>query len=182
MFIFFRFAKNFHLLFKPICCRKISFGLRNITLTSVYYESTLRLNGYMNEKERVLKERTKKFAVDVLNFVDKLPARRSAKIIGDQLGRCAPSVAANYRAACRGRSGKEFIAKIGIVEEEADESTFWLGILCDTKNSTKEEIEPLVIEAKELTAIFTASSKTAKENSRKKKQKKELPPNDKKES
>jgi four helix bundle protein len=116
----------------------------------------------MTEKE--LKIRTRKFAVDILNFVDKLPNRRSGNIIGNQLGRSASSVAANYRAACRGRSHAEFIAKIGIVEEEADESTFWLDIIPDTKNASTEEVEPLLKEARELTAIFTAASKTAKQN------------------
>ena len=116
----------------------------------------------MTEKE--LKIRTRKFAVDVLNFVDKLPNRRSGNIIDNQLGRSASSVAANYRAACRGRSHAEFIAKIGIVEEEADESTFWLDIIPDTKNATIEDVEPLLKEARELTAIFTAASKTAKQN------------------
>ena len=116
----------------------------------------------MTEKE--LKIRTRKFAVEVFNFVDKLPNRRSGNIIGNQLGRSASSVAANYRAACRGRSHSEFLAKIGIVEEEADESTFWLDIIPETKNATIEEIEPLLKEARELTAIFTAASKTAKQN------------------
>lgn len=116
----------------------------------------------MTEKE--LKIRTRKFAVDILNFVDKLPNRRSGNIIGNQLGRSASSVAANYRAACRGRSHAEFIAKIGIVEEEADESTFWLDIIPDTKNATTEIVDPLLKEARELTAIFTAASKTAKQN------------------
>jgi four helix bundle protein len=116
----------------------------------------------MTEKE--LKLRTRKFAVDVLNFVDGLENRRSANIIGNQLGRCASSVAANYRAACRGRSHAEFIAKIGIVEEEADESTFWLDIIPDTRNGSKEVIDPLLNEARELTAIFTAACKTAKQN------------------
>jgi four helix bundle protein len=116
----------------------------------------------MTEKD--LKIRTRKFTVDVLNFVDKLPNRRSGNIIGNQLGRSASSVAANYRAACRGRSHAEFVAKIGIVEEEADESTFWLDIIPDTKNGSAEEVEPLLKEARELTAIFTAASKTAKQN------------------
>lgn len=119
----------------------------------------------MTEKD--LKIRTKKFAIDILNFVDKLPNRRSANIIGNQLGRCASSVAANYRAACRGRSHAEFIAKIGIVEEEADESTFWLDIIPDTNNADSREIEPMLKEARELTAIFTAASKTAKQNRKK---------------
>ena len=85
-------------------------------------------------------------------------------IIANQLGRAASAVAANYRAACRARSPNEFIAKIGIVEEEADESTFWLDIIPETKNSDRETIEPLLKEARELTAIFTATSKTAKNN------------------
>ena len=116
----------------------------------------------MTEKE--LKIRTRKFAVGIFNFVDKLPNRRSGNIIGNQLGRSASSVAANYRAACRGRSHAEFLAKIGLVEEEADESTFWLDIIPETKNATIEEVEPLLKEARELTAIFTAASKTAKQN------------------
>ncbi len=117
---------------------------------------------FMTEKD--LKIRTRKFAVDVLNFVDQLPNRRSANILGNQLGRSASSVAANYRAACRGRSHAEFIAKIGIVEEEADESVFWLDITPDTKNAKPEEIAPLLKEARELTAIFTPASKTTKLN------------------
>jgi four helix bundle protein len=120
----------------------------------------------MTEKE--LKIRTKKFAVDVLNFADKLPNRRSGNVIGNQLGRCASSVAANYRAACSGRSHAEFIAKIGIVGEEADESTFWRDIIPDTKNATIADVEPLLNEARELTAIFTAASKTAGQNKKKK--------------
>lgn len=116
----------------------------------------------MDEKE--LKLRTKKFAVSILNLVDELPNRRSANIIGNQLGRSASSVASNYRAACRARSHAEFISKIGIVQEEADESVIWLDILPDTKNSTAELTAPLLNEARELTAIFTTASKTAKQN------------------
>ena len=123
--------------------------------------------------ERELKLRTWKFAVDILKLVDGLPTRRSANIIGGQLGRCGTAVAANYRAACRGRSHKEFTAKMGVVEEEADESTFWISLLLASGNATKEEINPLLNESRELTAIFTASSKTAKKNnSRKQNQKK----------
>ena len=116
----------------------------------------------MTEKD--LKARTRKFAVSVLNFIDNLPNRRSGNIIANQLGRSASSVAANYRAACRGRSKAEFIAKMGIVEEEADESTFWLDIIAETQNGTVGEVEPLLKEARELTAIFTSSNKTAKQN------------------
>jgi four helix bundle protein len=114
--------------------------------------------------ERELKIRTRKFAVNVLNIVDQLPQRRSANIIANQLGRCASAVAANYRAACRARSHAEFVAKIGIVEEEADESTFWLDITVETQNASIELIQTLLNESRELTAIFTASTKTAKKN------------------
>jgi len=116
--------------------------------------------------EKDLKIRTRKFAVAVLNFIDNLPNRRSGNIIANQLGRSASSVAANYRAACRGRSKAEFIAKMGIVEEEADESTFWLDIIFETQNGSAEKVEPLLKEARELTAIFTSSNKTAKQNRR----------------
>ena len=119
----------------------------------------------MTEKE--LKIRTRKFAIDILNFVDKLPNRRSANIIGNQLGRSASSLAANYRAACRGRSHAEFVSKIGVVEEESDESIFWLDITPETKNATVEEVTPLLKEARELTAIFTAACNTAKQNKNK---------------
>ena len=116
----------------------------------------------MTEKE--LKIRTRKFAVDILNFVDQLPNRRSAHIIANQLGRSASSVAANYRAACRARSHAEFISRIGIVEEESDETSFWLDIIPETKNAQSENVSPLLNEARELTAIFTAAHKTAKSN------------------
>ncbi|HEX5154739.1 MAG TPA: four helix bundle protein [Parafilimonas sp.] len=116
----------------------------------------------MTEKE--LKIRTRKFAVEVLNFIDLLPNRKSANIISNQLGRSASSVAANYRAACRARSHNEFISKIVVVEEEADESTFWLDIIPETNNAERIIVDPLLKEAQELTAIFTAASKTAKSN------------------
>jgi four helix bundle protein len=111
-----------------------------------------------------LKTRTRKFAIDILNFTDALPNRKSANIISNQLGRCATSVAANFKAVCKAGSHNEFIAKIGLVEEEADESTFWLDILPDTKNSERIVVDPLHKEARELTAIFTAANKTAKSN------------------
>jgi len=126
--------------------------------------NSLKLQRKFNMTEKELKARTRKFAVAVLSLVDELPTRRSANIIGNQLGRSASSVASNYRAACRASSHAEFISKIGIVEEEADESEFWLDILPDTKNSTAESITPWINEARELTAIFTAASKTAKQN------------------
>src|SRR5436189_1224228 len=97
--------------------------------------------------EKKLKTRTKRFAIEILNFIDVLPNKKSDNIISNQLGRSASAIAANYRAACRARSHNEFIAKIGIVEEEADESTFWLDIIPETKNSPREIVEPLLKEA-----------------------------------
>jgi len=114
--------------------------------------------------ERELKRRTRKFALQIFNLIDGFPNKKSAHIIANQLGRSASSVAANYRAACRARSHNEFIAKIGIVEEEADETTFWLDMAMETHNALPEIITPLLAEARELTAIFTACSKTAKSN------------------
>jgi four helix bundle protein len=115
--------------------------------------------------EQVLKSRTKKFAIEVLKLVDKFPSnKKSANIIANQLGRSASSIAANYRAACRARSHNEFIAKIGIVEEEADESIFWLEVAKETNNLQEQVAENFLKEAKELTAIFTASAKTSKKN------------------
>ena len=82
-------------------------------------------------KPNDLKDRSKRFALRILKLVNALPNTLSARTIGGQLVRSATSVAANYRAACRGRSNAEFIAKIGIVEEETDESAFWIEMLVD---------------------------------------------------
>src|ERR1700739_4992170 len=106
--------------------------------------------------EQLLKIRTKKFAVEVFKLIDRFPSRKSANIIANQLGRSASSIAANYRAACRARSHNEFIAKIGIVEEEADESIFWLEVAKETNNLQEQVADNFLKEARELTAIFTA--------------------------
>jgi four helix bundle protein len=84
-------------------------------------------------------------------------------VIGKQLLRSGTSVAANYRAACRARSKAEFIAKIGIVLEEVDESVLWIEMLIDAAILKKERVDPLLNEARQLTAIFTASRQTAKQ-------------------
>ena len=85
----------------------------------------------MDPETEALKARTKKFALDVLDFVDTLPTRGSAMRIGSQLTDSATSVAANYRAACRSRSDPEFASKIGLVLEEADESLLWLEVITE---------------------------------------------------
>ena len=81
--------------------------------------------------ERDLKKRTKQFALRVINLVESLPNTQAAKVIGNQLLRSSTSVPANYRASCRARSNAEFMAKLGIVEEETDESVFWMEMLVD---------------------------------------------------
>jgi four helix bundle protein len=114
----------------------------------------------MTPKE--LKDRTKRFAVAVIGLCRELQPTLDAKRIGGQLIDSATSVAANYRAACRARSRAEFIAKLGTVLEESDESLFWLELMVDAKLVTPDRAETLLKEADELTAIFTTSLKTAK--------------------
>jgi four helix bundle protein len=116
----------------------------------------------MDEKE--LKDRTKQFALRVMKLVDSLPPTAAGRAIGNQLVRSGTSVGANYRAACRSRSKAEFIAKIGTVAEEADESAFWLELIVDGGLLKSELVTALHQEAEELTAIFTASGRTAKLN------------------
>ena len=108
-----------------------------------------------------LKARTKEFALRVMKLVDALPRTIQGRAIAHQIIRSATSVAANYRAACRSRSRAEFIAKIGVVEEEADESCFWLELIIDSGLLTKGRIRPLLREAGELVAIMAASRKSA---------------------
>ena len=128
------------------------------------YFGFLILDLHIDMDEEELKRRTKQFALRIIKLVDALPKTTSGRAIGNQLVRCGTSVGANYRSACRGRSKAEFIAKLGIVEEEADESEFWLELLIDGEIMKKELVEPLRVEAGELTAIFTSSIKSAKRN------------------
>ena len=113
-----------------------------------------------------LQERTKTFALRVIKLVDSLPKKRSADILGTQLLRNSTSVAANYRAACRARSQAEFIAKMGVVEEESDESTGWIELIADAGLISRAKVESLLQESNELTAITVASIKTARQNTR----------------
>lgn len=109
-----------------------------------------------------LKMRTKEFALRVLRLVNSVQRGRTEDILTKQLARAATSVGANYRAACRARSRADFVSKITVVEEEADETQYWLELLLEQTSMNKAEIVDLLEEAKELTAIFTASGKTAK--------------------
>jgi four helix bundle protein len=109
-----------------------------------------------------LKRRTRKFALDVINLVELLPKDPVARTLGGQLLRCGTSVGANYRATCRAKSTADFISKFGTVEEEADESGFWLDLLVDAKKVSAATAAPLIKEAGELTAISVASINTAR--------------------
>ena len=109
-----------------------------------------------------LRQRTKQFAIRVVNVFRSLPRSPDAQTLGKQLLRSGTSVAANYRAVCRARSKAEFIAKMGVVVEEADESVFWLELLGETGIVRTERIASLLTEANELLAIFAASLYTSK--------------------
>ena len=109
----------------------------------------------MNKEE--LKARTKRFALRVMSLVEALPKNASGRAIANQLVRSGTGVGANYRACCRGRSRAEFIAKIGIVEEEADESGFWMELIIEGSLLPAAKVEPLLREANELVAIMAAS-------------------------
>ena len=109
-----------------------------------------------------LRDRTKAFALRVIGLFRALPYRTDNQVLGKQLLRCGTSVAANYRAACRARSKAEFVARIGVVAEEADEAVLWLELLTDSGIVSLERTKDLLAEAEELAAIFTASQQTAK--------------------
>lgn len=109
-----------------------------------------------------LKKRLKDFALRIVRMASSLPKDRIADVFARQIVRSGTSVAANYRAACKARSKAEFIAKLGIVEEEADETVFWIELAADANLVKKEKIEMLLQEGKKICAIVTASRKTAK--------------------
>ena len=108
-----------------------------------------------------LRQRTYQFALRILLLVKALPKSLEAQVIGRQLLRASTGMAANYRAAGRGRSKREFTAKIGIVLEEADESVLWLQLLIDGKIDGSASVQNLLTEDRELVAIFAASRQTA---------------------
>jgi four helix bundle protein len=109
-----------------------------------------------------MKNRTKHFALLVIRLCRTVPSSQEARIITRQVLRSATSVAANYRAVCRARSAADFISKLGIVLEEADETLFWLELLVDANIVPPDKILSVLNEANELVAIFVASLRTAK--------------------
>ena len=111
-----------------------------------------------------LKKRTKAFALRILKLVDALPKTTAGRALSSQIVRSGTSVAANYRAACRAKSPADFIAKMGIVEEEADETLFWLELLEESELVTAAKLAAIKQEADELIAITVTSIKTARRN------------------
>ena len=110
----------------------------------------------------IMKDRTKKFAKQIIYLCRKLPKNREGYLIGNQIFRSGTSVASNYRAACRGRSKAEFIAKMGIVEEEADETLFWLEVIEEVEIFDRDSISPLMRECHEILSIVVSSINTAR--------------------
>jgi four helix bundle protein len=120
----------------------------------------------MSEQSEQLKRRTRRFALDVLQLIKFLPREEPGPTFKRQLTKSATSVYMNYRATCRARSRAEFIAKISVVAEEADESAAWLDLIAEAKVLQCELLLRLQKEGHELEAIFSASSATARGNSR----------------
>jgi four helix bundle protein len=110
--------------------------------------------------EREFKRRTKAVALRVIRLVEALPKSKTAQTIGGQLLRSGTSVGANYRAACRGKSPADVIAKLGIVEEEADEAGYWLELLSEAGIMTPKRLEPLMAEMDEIVRMVVASIRT----------------------
>lgn len=115
------------------------------------------------DKHQELKNRTKLFALRIIRMSEVLPKTRAANVIANQILRSATSVAANYRAVGRARSRAEFISKLGIVVEEADETLFWLELLSDSGIVKATKSRDLLSEANQLVSIFAASRATAKD-------------------
>ena len=113
--------------------------------------------------EKLLKERFFKFALSVIRLTEKFPNEQPYYVIKNQITKSSTSSAANYRAVCRARSSADFLNKLGVVEEELDETLFWLEFTEAVDSKWSQEIEPIYQEGNELLSIIVASIKTAKE-------------------
>ena len=120
----------------------------------------------MSDQSEKLKERTLQFAIDVLRLIDTFPRTIAADAVGRQLAKSAPSIAANYRGTCNARSRKEFIAKLGVVVDESDESGLWLTITSRMQFANETNTRCFCQEAMELRAIFGKSLGTARANAK----------------
>jgi len=116
----------------------------------------------MIDQPQLLKERTKKYALRVIRLVESLPRKQVAAVVGNQLLRSGTSVGANYRSACRARSTAEFCSKMGIVEEELDESVYWMELIIEAELVKAMRLLPLIKEGLELLAMTVASINTAR--------------------
>lgn len=130
-----------------------------LTEKTCFAESECVIVRFMDRED--LKRRTKAFALKVMDLVDRLPRSIKGRCIADQLMRSATPVAANYRAACRARSRAEFVAKLAIVIEEADESLLWLQLISEGRVMLDEPLDGLIDEANQITAVMVATRKTA---------------------
>jgi four helix bundle protein len=133
----------------PILSALVNCGLQNVTMTT-----------------QELKNRTFEFGVRVISAVEALPKTETARILGRKLLRAGTSVGANYRAAARARSQADFISKLGVVEEECDESAYWMEVIIARKLLRRAQLKSLLAEANELLAITVASIKTARRRPR----------------
>ena len=122
------------------------------------------MDGSSLDKAKALQDRTKQFAIRIIRMYKALPKATEAQVLGKQVIRSGTSVAANYRAACRSRSSSEFLAKMGLVVEEADETVFWLELLVDAGIVSQNKMNELLEEGNELLAVFSASRRTARGN------------------
>jgi len=111
-----------------------------------------------------MKKRTKSFALRIIRLVESLPKGETSDVIGRQLLRSGTSVGANYHASCRARSRADFIAKMGIVEEETDESIYWMELLVQASLVEKDRVCDLMDEANQIAAMVVSSIKTARKN------------------
>jgi len=116
------------------------------------------------ESKREMKSRTKEFALRVIRLVQALPRGQMADVLGKQLLRSGTFVGANYRAACRAKSRADFISKMGIVEEEADESMYWMELLIESRLVRHDHVANLLDEADQLVAMTVSSIQTARSN------------------
>ena len=114
--------------------------------------------------KEILKSRTKSLGIKIIKLIDQLPNQASSWVISKQIVRSSTSVGANYRSACRAKSTADFINKLKIVEEEADETIFWLEMLEETRLISEEVIKPIKKEAEEILSIIVASIITARKN------------------
>jgi len=115
-------------------------------------------------RAKQLQDRTKKFAVRIVKAFARLPKDEPTRIIGRQFLRSGTSLAANYRASCRARSGADFISKISVVAEETDETLFWFELLIESELISSAALQPTMLECEELLKVFSASLATAKRN------------------